>query len=122
MTNEKNSIEAAKRGFEASFSDGEFYNKQTRDKKHLNAILEFLPIKSGMRILDLGTGSGLSPAGSFLSSIRFPKKKDTAYGFEELVKKYDKEIIDGYNLEILEDESYVTEQVNNLLFHKRQDF
>lgn len=255
MSNEKNSIEAAKCGFESSFSDGEFYNKQTQDKKHLNAILEFLPIKSGMRILDLGTGSGylsfaiakkypdvkivgldivekalasnrkkavkeklnnisfvnydgndfpfndksfdmvisryalhhfpmitasiaevsrvlkqdgylfisdptpnasdtqrfidaymqlkkdghikfytseewiniceksgLKPVGSFMSSIRFPKKKDTAYEFTELIKKYDKEVIDGYNLEILEDEIYVTEQVNNLLFHKHQHF
>ncbi|MGM9937991.1 MAG: class I SAM-dependent methyltransferase, partial [Candidatus Ornithomonoglobus sp.] len=253
MTNEKKSIEAAKRGFEESFSDGEFYNKQTQDEEHLNAILEFLPIKSGMRILDLGAGSGylsfaiakkyhdvkligldivekalesnrkkaikaklnnisfvnydgtdfpfndksfdmvisryalhhfpmitasiaevsrvlkwdgylfisdpapnandsqrfidaymqlkkdghikfytseewiniceksdLKPAGSFLSSIRFPKKKNTAYGFEELINKYNKEVVDGYSLEILEDEIYVTEQVNNLLFHKRQ--
>lgn len=253
MTNAKKSIEATKERFEESFSDGEFYNKQTQDEKHLNDILEFLPIQSGMRILDLGVGSGylsfaiakkypdtkvigldivekalesnrkkaseyklnnisfvnyggtdfpfndksfdmvisryalhhfpmitasiaevsrvlkwegylfisdptpnandsqrfidaymklkkdghikfytseewinickksdLKPMGSFLSSIRFPKKKDTAYGFEELINKYNKEVVDGYNLEILEDEIYVTEQVNNLLFHKRQ--
>ena len=255
MANEKNSIEAAKRGFEESFSDGVFYNKQTQDEKHLNAILEFLPIRSGMRILDLGTGSGYlsfaiakqysdveiigldivekalennrsraikeklnnisfanydgtdfpfndksfdmvisryalhhfpkidasisevsrvlkqdgylfisDPAPNandsqrfidaymqlkkdghikfytseewidiceksnleitccFLSSIRFPKKKDTAYGFEELINKYDREVIDGYNLEIISEEIYVTEQVNNMLFHKRQHF
>lgn len=72
MTNEKKSIEAAKRGFEESFSDGEFYNKQTQDEKHLNAILEFLPIKSGMRILDLGTGSGYM---SFAIAKKYPDVK-----------------------------------------------
>ena len=95
MANEKNSIEAAKRGFEESFSDGVFYNKQTQDEKHLNAILEFLPIKSGMRILDLGTGSGYL---SFAIAKQFS------------------------DIEIISDEIYVTEQVNNMLFHKCQHF
>lgn len=54
MTNEKNSIESTKRGFEASFADVEFYNKQTQDEKHLNDILEFLPIKSGMQNIGFG--------------------------------------------------------------------
>lgn len=55
---------------------------------------------------------------SFDSAIRFPKKKDTAYGFDELLKKHDKSIIESYELEVLENEIYVTEQVNNLLFCK----
>ena len=241
-----------KKGFENSFSSGDFYNKQTQDEQHLNAILEFLPIKTGMKILDLGTGSGylsfsiakihtenivigldiveraleanrikaekesirnisftnydgiyfpfavnefdmvvsryalhhfpdiqksisevsrvikqggylflsdpapnandtdrfvdeymqlkkdghikfytkdewkkicekagLRYVKSFDSSIRFPKKKDTAYGFEEVLKKYPKSVIDSYDLEILEDEIYITEQVNNILFIKQ---
>lgn len=62
--------------------------------------------------------SGLVLTDFFQSSIRFPKKKDTAYGFEELLDKYSKEVIDGYKLEIIGNEIYVTEQVNNLLFHK----
>ena len=248
----KESIIAAKKGFEESFSAGDFYNKQTQDERHLKAILDFLPIQPGMKILDLGTGSGylsfpvakccpdaeivgldivdkalevnrakakeenirnlsfvnydgmdfpfadgafdmvitryalhhfpkindtlreisrvLKPHGklflsdpapndndderfvyaymqlkkdghikfytknewicicrkcgleltkSFDSHIRFPKKKDTAYGFDELLKKYDKSIIDSYELEILGNEIYVTEQVNNLLFCKQ---
>ena len=245
------SIIATKRGFEDSFSSGDFYNKQTQDENHLKAILDFLPIKSGMKILDLGTGSGylscsiakkypdisivgldivekalevnrvkaekenlrnlsfISYGGidfpfvdnefdmvisryalhhfpdiqksisevsrvikkegffflsdptpnandsgrfvdaymqlkkdghikfytkneweqiceqeglrfkeSFDSSIRFPKKKDTAYGFEQLLNKYDKNIIRDYELEILGNEIYITEQVNNILFYK----
>ena len=62
---------------------------------------------------------GLELTKSFDSHIRFPKKKDTAYGFDELLKKYDKSIIDSYELEILGNEIYVTEQVNNLLFCKQ---
>lgn len=249
--NIKESISATKKEFEKSFAVGEFYNKQTQDEQHLNAIMEFLPIKSGMKILDLGTGSGylafaiakkhsdvtmvgldivenalennrkraeeagignlnfvtydgsdfpfaeqefdmvisryalhhfpeihasisevsrvLKPKGhffvsdptpnendlnrfvdaymqlkkdghikfytqeewkeicekcglrlksSFDSSIRFPKKKSTAYGFDELLKKYDKDVVASYELEIIGDEIYVTEQVNNLLFAK----
>ena len=54
----KESIIAAKKGFEESFSAGDFYNKQTQDERHLKAILDFLPIQPGMKILDLGTGSG----------------------------------------------------------------
>ena len=57
MDNER-SINATREGFEKSFSEAEFYNKQTRDEKHLNDIIGFLGIKSGMKILDLGTGSG----------------------------------------------------------------
>lgn len=247
----KDSIIATKKGFEESFATEDFYNKQTQDEQHLNAILDFLPIKSGMKILDLGTGSGylsfaiarrypnVSVVGldivenalennrgkaekenignlsfvtydgidfpfvdqefdmvisryalhhfpeihasvlqvrrvlksegfffisdptpnendderfvdaymqlkkdghikfytveewkcicencgmelkdSFDSSIRFPKKKDTAYGFEELLSKYDKDVIAGYELDIVGNEIYVTERVNNLLFFK----
>lgn len=58
MDNMKDSINATRKGFEESFASGEFYNKQTQDEKHLSDILEFLPIKDGMKILDLGTGSG----------------------------------------------------------------
>ena len=63
--------------------------------------------------------AGLRYVKSFDSSIRFPKKKDTAYGFEEVLKKYPKSVINSYELEILKDEIYITEQVNNILFIKQ---
>ena len=51
-------IRAAKRGFEQSFASGTFYNRQTQDEQHLQQILALLPFRSGMHILDLGTGTG----------------------------------------------------------------
>ena len=245
------SIESTRHGFEESFAAGTFYNRQTQDSEHLNKILEFVKISEGMRILDLGTGSGylsfpiaknnpgcevvgldivndaletnrmradsegiknlsfisydgidfpfeeksfdlvvtryalhhfpdiehsigevsrvlksggmlfisdpcpnecdterfvddymrlkkdghikfytrdewadicrrqgLMVVESFNSSIRFPKKKETAYGYEEVLKKHDKTVIDSYNLLETDTELYLTEQVNNILFKK----
>lgn len=54
----EDSIKDTKEGFEKSFLEGNLYNRQTQDRNHLNKILECLHIKSGDRILDLGTGSG----------------------------------------------------------------
>lgn len=252
MVDIENSIMATKQGFENSFSSGDFYNKQTQDEQHLKRILAFLPLKVGMKILDLGVGSGYlsfpiakeypnisiigldivekalevnrlkakeenvqnisfitydgtnfpfadnefdmvisryalhhfpdiqksisevsrvikregflfisDPASNandtsrfvdeymqlkkdghirfynkdewlqicgkyglqfkkhFDSIIRFPREKDTAYGFDELLRKHDKEIIEGYELEVMGDEIYITERVNNLLFCKQ---
>jgi ubiquinone/menaquinone biosynthesis C-methylase UbiE len=53
-----NNIEKSKQGFEKSFSEKNFYDRQTKDDKHLETILNTLEIKSGDRILDFGTGSG----------------------------------------------------------------
>lgn len=252
MLNIEKSIMATKQGFEHSFSAGDFYNKQTQDERHLKNIVDFLPLRADMKILDLGTGSGylsfpiakkypnISITGldivekalevnrlkandediknisfisyngidfpfddsefdmvisryalhhfpdiqksisevsrvikqkgflfisdptpnvndnsrfvdeymqlkkdghikfytkdewiqicekhglqfkqSFDSTIRFPKKKDTAYGFDELLKKHDRKIIESYEIEVVGNEIYITEQVNNILFCKR---
>jgi len=51
-------VEKAKQGFEKSFSENDFYNRQTKDDEHLESILNALKIKNGDRILDFGTGSG----------------------------------------------------------------
>lgn len=54
----RNSIEKTKKGFEESFEAEAYYNKQTQDKEHLTLILSCLKISRGMKILDLGTGTG----------------------------------------------------------------
>ena len=247
----KASIDDTRKGFEESFASGDFYNRQTQDAKHLERILAFINVRDGMRILDLGCGSGyltfpiaernpdcevtgldivsdaidanrsrvreaeldnltfvsydgidfpfeagtfdlvvtryslhhfpdiehsigevsrvLKGEGSlfisdpcpndcdkdrfvddymrlkkdghikfytksewvdicdrfglqivddFESTIRFPKKKDTAFGYEEVLKKHDKAVIESYDLVETDTELFVTEQVNNILFRK----
>ena len=54
----RKSISDTRRGFEESFAEGYFYNRQTQDSGHLERILRFVNIREGMKILDLGTGSG----------------------------------------------------------------
>ena len=67
---------------------------------------------------DICSRQGLVIADSFDSSIRFPKKKDTAYGYEEVLGKHDNAVIDSYDLVETDTELYITEQVNNILFEK----
>ena len=64
-----NNIEKAKRGFEKSFSETKFYDRQTKDDRHLETIMNTLEIKSGDRILDFGTGSGYL---AFAISKKYP--------------------------------------------------
>lgn len=52
------SIEETKKGFEESFKETTFYNKQTQDESHLRDILKFIEITPKMKVLDLGCGSG----------------------------------------------------------------
>lgn len=56
---------------------------------------------------------------SFDSEIRFPRKKSTAEGFEDVLARHEKSIIDSYQLTQTDEEIWVTEQVNNLLFEKK---
>lgn len=61
---------------------------------------------------------GLSLVNSFDSQICFPRKKSTSIGFLEVINKHDKMIIDSYKLNETDDEIWVTEEVNNILFCK----
>jgi len=249
--NNKESIEITKQGFEESFRLGSYYNKQTRDEMHLELILKYIQVTPGMRILDLGTGSGylafpfakkhtqaevvgldivektlatnqrkakleginnlhfvsyegmkfpfednsfdlvitryalhhfpeindtfheinrvlkndgilflsdptpndddterfvdeymqmkkdghikfytkdewkeignlaaLMYVDDFETSIRFPRKKETSLEFDDIIKRHNKEVVKGYGVEIIEDEIWITEKVNNLLLKK----
>ena len=46
----KRSINDTRKGFEESFSVGEFYNRQTQDSDHLEKILGFVKISERMKI------------------------------------------------------------------------
>ena len=250
----RESIEKTKAGFEESFRLGAYYNKQTRDEKHLEQILNSVPVEQGMKILDLGTGSGylafpfaekyrgaevvgldivekaleenrrkaeqnglcnlkfvcydgvdfpfcdntfdivitryalhhfptikytfaeisrvlkknglfflsdpapndddnsrfvdeymqmkkdghirfytkdewteigksagLSCIGGFETSIRFPRKKSAAIGFDDIIRRHDGKVIKGYGVEVIDDEIWITEKVNNLLFRNEKN-
>ena len=56
----------------------------------------------------------------FESSIRFPKKKNTAYGYEEVLAKHNKAVIESYDFAETDTELFITEHVNNLLFRKNR--
>lgn len=44
--------------------------------------------------IDICSRQGFITVDGFDSSIRFPKKKDTAYGYEEVLRKHEKAVID----------------------------
>ena len=66
--------------------------------------------------LELGKGIGLNYRNGFETEIRFPKKKDTALEFEDIISRHDAAVISGYGVEVVDDEIWITEKVNNLLF------
>ncbi len=68
---------------------------------------------------EIGKEAGLSLADGFETSIRFPKKIETALEFDDIMSRFAKEVTDGYLLEIMDNEIWITEKVNNLLFQKR---
>jgi ubiquinone/menaquinone biosynthesis C-methylase UbiE len=51
-------VRKASSGFENSFYEGDYYNRQTQDDEHLALILNSIDKRSNCSILDLGTGSG----------------------------------------------------------------
>lgn len=66
----------------------------------------------------IGGLAGFKFVDSFDTYIRFPKKKANALELEEILKRFDKQVIDEYNLKYVDDEIWITEKVNNLFFRK----
>ncbi len=64
----------------------------------------------------LGMEVGLSIDNSFRTEIRFPRKEANKYSV--LLSQVDKCMVENYNIQILNDEIYITEQVLNLSFIK----
>lgn len=66
----------------------------------------------------LGKSAGFDLIDGFETKIRFPRKRRTALEFDDIVKQFDQQVINGYQVEIIEDEIWITEKVNNLMFKK----
>ena len=62
--------------------------------------------------------SGLKFLNGFETAIRFPRKKETALEFDDIMKRHDEKVIKGYEVEVVGDEIWITERVNNLFFEK----
>lgn len=56
--NVDDSIKTVRQGFEASFSEKHYYEKQTADDSHLELLLNMLNTKADSTVVDLGTGTG----------------------------------------------------------------
>lgn len=54
------------------------------------------------------------------TQIRFPKKMQTALEFDNLLDRFDKQVIKGYAIEIVNDEIWITVKVNNLICKKNK--
>ena len=51
-----------------------------------------------------------------MSEIRFPRESVDVY--TDLLIEFDKEIVDGYNIQIIQDQIYITEKVINIVMEK----
>lgn len=63
---------------------------------------------------NLAKGFGIELKDAFISQIRFSRKEPDRY--EKLLNETDKSVIEGYAIQIINDEIYITEKVNNLFF------
>ena len=57
---------------------------------------------------EIGKEAGLSLADDFETSIRFPKKIETALEFNEIMSRFAEEVTDGYLLEIMDNEIWIS--------------
>lgn len=58
MSLENNIISQAREGFEAAFSEYESFNPNMYYEPSMREVIEMLPLRRDMNILDLGTGNG----------------------------------------------------------------
>lgn len=88
------------------------YMKMKNDghiKYYTKEEFETLAEKFGMKLKD-----------AFQTTICFPRLKETAIGFGEIMKRYDNRVIKNYEVKITDDNKYIyiTQKVWNLTFEK----
>lgn len=141
MSTERNNdiVAKAKKQFDKDFFT-EGYIDIISDDKHLEEILNNLNVESNNRILDLGTGSGyiafpLADKSKEIEVVGLDIVDNTIIINNEMVKEkairnlkfdsydgimkgYEEEIIKSYDVEIIADRIYITEDVLNISFRK----
>ncbi len=66
----------------------------------------------------LAENAGFTKVKEFETSITFPKKKEGTKELSEILTRHTKEVVEGYNVKIKEEEVYITERVANVMFQK----
>lgn len=76
---------------------------------------------SKKEFIALAENAGFKLADSIETEITFPRLRETAIEFDDIMKKHDKKIIESYNVRVTDDNKYIyiTERVLNLLFQKK---
>ncbi|CDM70393.1 Methyltransferase domain [Clostridium bornimense] len=90
--NVSDKIKVVRQGFEESFSEKNFYEKQTTDDSHLELLINMLKVKAGSTVLDLGTGTGYI---AFPLARRYSDSKIIGLDIvEETLKRNSKKVIE----------------------------
>lgn len=65
--------------------------------------------------------AGLQLVDAFQTEICFPRLKETAVGFDSIMNRHNKDVIEGYKVRVTDDGKYIyiTQKVWNLLFEKK---
>ena len=88
-------INIVKRGFEESFKEEQLYNRQAKDEKHLDLILNLIKLNKNEVVLDLGTGSGYL---AFAIAKQNPSNKVIGLDIVEATLKRNSEKAEQQNL------------------------
>jgi len=68
----------------------------------------------------MGSSAALMYIDGYETIIRFPRKKETALEFDDIISRHKEAVIRGYGVEIIEDEIWISEKVNNLIFRNNK--
>ena len=68
--------------------------------------------------MEIGDSVNLKYFSDFVTSIRFPREKVESVEFDDIISRHSENVIKGYDVEVIEDEIWITEKVNNLIFRK----
>lgn len=68
----------------------------------------------------LSSKAGLKLKYEFNTKISFPRIKETAFEFNDIIRNHKRKVIDGYDVNITKDNKYIyiTQNVLNLIFEK----